>query len=558
MTTLHSVDDADTLNVRNLRVSFGPEDRAPAVDGVSLSIPRGHIVALVGESGSGKSVTARSFLGLAGDWSRVTVDELRVGDTDLAEADEEHWRAIRGSRIGYVLQDALSSLDPLRTVGQELAEALNRRPRAARFDSAVLALRNAGIDDPETRLRQYPHQLSGGLRQRALIASAIADEPDFIIADEPTTALDVTVQLRVLRLLRELADGGRGVLLITHDLAVVSEIADEVHVMQRGSVVESGPTDSILTSPQHPYTCDLLRAIPSANTRGLPLLAASEDTSARTDQASTGLPRLADATSPVIRVEGASVGFRTPRGGRIQALDDVSLDLRRGETLGIVGESGSGKSTLGRAILGLQKLDAGHVDFHGEPWSRLPEKQRRHRRARIQTISQNPLGTFDPRYSVAQLLDEPLRLHTELDRSARVDEAVRLLGEVGLDRKTLGAVPSRLSGGQRQRVAIAQALASRPDVLIADEPVSALDVLTQAQVLDLLLELRHSSRTSVVFISHDLGVVHHVSDRVVVMKNGRVVESGDVDAIFEQPTQPYTQELLRAIPTIRLAEETVA
>ncbi|WOF23043.1 ABC transporter ATP-binding protein [Microbacterium betulae] len=541
------------LRVRGLTVAFPAVSETPVVDGVSFDVPRGRVVALVGQSGSGKSVTARSLIGLAGDGARVAVEALRIGGDDLTRADEARWRAIRGTRVGFVLQDALTSLDPLRTVGREVGEALREGSRAVRAERTREAIVEAGIPDPDERAAQYPHQLSGGLRQRALIASAIVGDPPFVIADEPTTALDVTVQQRILDLLRGLADSGRGVLLITHDLAVVAQLADHVHVMHRGRIIESGTAREILRTPKEEYTRRLLQAIPSSRTRGERLLP-PEPGAPATDAARSGgqdavrTPRA--GSEPLLRVSGASVSFPAPRRGRRVALDGVGLELRPGETLGIVGESGSGKSTLGRAVLGLQRLDAGRIDLFGEEWSALPERRRRPHRRRIQTISQDPLGTFDPRLPVARLLDQPLRLWTTLGREERRRESRRLLALVGLDAAVLDQRPQRLSGGQRQRVAIAQALASGPELLIADEPVSALDVLTQAQVLDLLVDLRERTGLAMLFISHDLGVVHHLSDRIAVMTEGVVVETGPVDDVFLRPQHPYTQRLLEAVPTL--------
>ncbi|GAA4772100.1 ABC transporter ATP-binding protein [Microbacterium gilvum] len=538
------------LSVRGLTVAFPGVSETPVVDDVSFDVPRGRVVALVGQSGSGKSVTARSLIGLAGEGSRVSVDTLRIEGEDLAQADEAQWRAVRGARVGFVLQDALTSLDPLRTVGREVGEALRERDRAVRDERTHAALVEAGVPDPEERAAQYPHQLSGGLRQRALIASAIVDDPPFVIADEPTTALDVTVQQRILDLLRGLADSGRGILLITHDLAVVAQLADRVHVMHRGRIIESGSARDVLRTPKEDYTKRLLRAIPSVHTRGDRLLPGERDEAGKRRDPIDPLAATLRRAVPLLRVSDASVTFRARRRGRRVALDRVGLELHPGETLGIVGESGSGKSTLGRAILGLQGLDGGRIDLFGEEWSALPEKRRRPHRRRIQTISQDPLGTFDPRLAVARLLDQPLRLWTTLGREERRQEALRLLGLVGLDATVLDQRPQRLSGGQRQRVAIAQALASSPDLIIADEPVSALDVLTQAQVLDLLVDLRRRTGLAMLFISHDLGVVHHLSDRIAVMTDGAIVETGPVDDVFFRPQHPYTQRLLEAVPTL--------
>jgi peptide/nickel transport system ATP-binding protein len=575
------------LRVRNLHVSFPTSaGDIQAVRGVSFDVRRWQILAVVGESGSGKSVTARSLVGLAGSRARVEADELRVAGRDgrLIDArplSQHQWRSLRGRTIGFVLQDALVSLDPLRTVGREVAEPILAHgllPRAQVPPRVRELLASAGIPDPEIRAAQYPHELSGGLRQRALIASALAAVPRLLIADEPTTALDVTVQKQVLRLLTEIADEGHGVLLITHDLAVVAEVAHHIVVMKDGEVVESGPARQLLSDPGHPYTRQLLAAVPSAATRGRRLSApeAAENTwfagpggaGGNKDGGRTAVtgslaesrqhgpdehearPRGNADGAAVLDVRGVSVSFARPGGGRHQAVDDVSLSLVPGETLGIVGESGSGKSTLGRVILALQRPDRGEVLLHGESWSADRERARRDRRARIQTINQDPLSSFDPQFTVERILAQPLRLHTRLDAAGRRAESVRLLELVGLGTEHLSRRPSALSGGQRQRVSIAQALASRPEVLVCDEPVSALDVTTQAQVLDLLSELQERLSLAMLFISHDIGVVQHLSHRTAVMKDGRIVETGPAEQVFAAPEHPYTRTLLAAVPSL--------
>ncbi|MHC6220719.1 dipeptide ABC transporter ATP-binding protein [Arthrobacter sp. MMS24-S77] len=563
------------LRVRNLRVSFPSSDgEIQAVRGVSFDVRPGQILAVVGESGSGKSVTARSLVGLAGGKARVEADELRVAGRDghLIDArplSQHQWRSLRGRTVGFVLQDALVSLDPLRTVGREVAEPILAHgllPKAQIPPRVRELLASVGIPDPEIRAAQYPHELSGGLRQRALIASALAAEPRLLIADEPTTALDVTVQKQVLGLLTQIADEGHGVLLITHDLAVVAEVAHHIVVMKDGEVVESGPTRQLLSAPGHPYTRRLLAAVPSAATRGSRLSVPEDGEDARStgpvhsarsgevsekphDAAERGGSRNPDG-GPVLDVRSVSVSFPRPGGGRHQAVDGVSLSLAAGETLGIVGESGSGKSTLGRVILALQRPEKGDVLLHGETWSAGGERARRARRARIQTITQDPLSSFDPQFAVERILAQPLRLHTGLDPAGRRAESVRLLELVGLGAEHLSRRPSALSGGQRQRVSIAQALASRPQVLVCDEPVSALDVTTQAQVLDLLSELQERLRLAMLFISHDLGVVQHLSHRIAVLKDGRIVETGPAEQVFAAPEHPYTRKLLAAVPAL--------
>ncbi|HEY0188873.1 MAG TPA: ABC transporter ATP-binding protein [Cellulomonas sp.] len=576
------------VSVRDLHVRFTGSRPVHAVRGVSFDLAPGEAVAIVGESGSGKSVTSRSLVGLAGPGAVVEADGLTVLGRDARRLGERDWRRIRGARVGLVLQDALTSLDPLRTVGGEVAETLAEHrlvPRRRRRERVRELLAAVGVPDPEVRAAQYPHQLSGGLRQRALIASALAGDPALLIADEPTTALDVTVQAQILALLEARRSAGTALLLVSHDLAVVARIADRVLVMHDGVLLEQGPTAEVLADPQHEYTRSLLAAIPSAATRGRrlsgpdrgavvvrPRAQAPTGPSATsvgparppepdgaapgTAAPGTAAPGTAGAgTRPVLEAVGVSRSFALPRGGRRTAVDDVSLTLAPGQRLGVVGESGSGKSTLARLLLGLLPADSGAVRVLGEPWaapgsgrSAGGADRRRAQRHAVQFVSQDPLGSFDPRYDVTELIGEPLR---GVLPKAAADERVReLLDLVGLAPDVAGATPRRLSGGQRQRVSIARALALRPQVLLCDEPVSALDVSIQAQVLDLLADLTDRTGTALLFISHDLGVVHHLVDDVLVMRNGRVVESGDVDEVFLDPLHPYTQELVAAVPRL--------
>ncbi|HWL60096.1 MAG TPA: ABC transporter ATP-binding protein [Microbacteriaceae bacterium] len=537
---------APILVVDDLRVGFG--GGAPVVQGVSFAIGAGECVALVGESGSGKSVAARALLGVAGRGAEVAAATLRWRDTDLRALDERGWRQVRGRGLGLVLQDALGSLDPLRRVGAEVGEAIavhRLAPRAERSGIIHRLLTEVGVPEPELRARQFPHELSGGLRQRALIASAMSAGPEIIVADEPTTALDVTVQARILDLLEVLKSQGKGLLLISHDLAVVARLADRVLVLRGGEVIEQGEAWQVLTTPQAEYTRRLLRSVPTAAARGRSL--------------STGEPLPAPtpvaAGEPVVQVRGVTKRYGAAGRGVLTAVDEVSLELAAGEVLGIVGESGSGKSTLGRIVLGQVAPDAGEVLVHGRRWTEVGGQERRSLRRRIQTVSQDPLGSFDPRYTVQRIIGEAL---PQLSRAARRARALELLQAVGLGQQHLDRRPRTLSGGQRQRVAIARALATEPDVLVCDEAVSALDVTVQAQVLDLLAQLRAATGVAMIFISHDLGVVHHIADRVLVMQDGRVVETGHVVDVFAAPTEDYTRELLAAIPTLPGASEPAA
>ena len=529
------------LRVRNLRTGFRVDGvLRPIVAGVSFDLLPGQCVAIVGESGSGKSVTARSLVGLAGRNAVVAADELELHHEDARSFSSKRWRRVRGRDIGFVLQDALVSLDPLRPVGAEIAEALRLHGwgnRAARKARVLELLERVGVPSPAVRARQRPDQLSGGLRQRALIASAIALDPDIVIADEPTTALDVTVQAQVLAQLEAMKERGASLILISHDLSVVARLADHILVMRGGEVLEQGSAAQVLAAPEHEYTRALIAAVPGETTRGRALTPGAPEPGPR--------PSIGD---PVLEARDLVKRFHTSDGTVTRAVDGVSFTLRAGETLGIVGESGSGKSTTARLALGLERLDSGDVRLLGQDWSALPESRRRALRRRISVVSQDPLSSFDPRWTVERILLDSLRSErfaSGADRDARVRE---LLGQVGLGAEVLPRFPLTLSGGQRQRVAIARALAPRPDIIVLDEAVSALDVTIQAQILDLLVALQRESGVAYLFISHDLGVISHLSDRVLVMKDGVVVEEGTAEDVFERPQQPYTRDLIAAIP----------
>lgn len=538
------------LRVEDLRVVF-PTSRGPieAVRGVSFAIKTGEILALVGESGSGKSVTARAVVGLAGSKANVDAHTMRIVGArdqmvDLLRLTPRAWRAVRGREIGFVLQDALVSLDPLRTVGREIAEPILAHrllPRSSLAAEVETLLVRTGVPDPHVRVAQYPHELSGGLRQRALIASALAATPRLLIADEPTTALDVTVQQQILSLFAALAHAGHGILLITHDLAVAAQVADRIAVMQHGRIVETGLARRILTMPSHPHTQRLIAAVPGSATRGSRLPATAKPHGQEAVDAGD--------QQPLLQVEDVSVSFKRPDGSVLDALAGVSLIVRPGETLGLVGESGSGKTTLAKVALALLQPDHGEVRFEGKPWSKLAESARRPLRPRIQTIVQDPLSSFDPRYTGERIIEQPLRLR-DLDRASRHRRIAELLDLVGLPSELVSRRPNTLSGGQRQRVSIAQALAAEPRLLVCDEPVSSLDVIAQAQVLALLVALQEQLGLAMLFISHDLGVIRHMSHRIAVMESGRVVETGTADEIFDAPRHPYTRRLLSAVPRL--------
>lgn len=531
------------VDIRELNVRFGHAE--PVLHGVSLQIHRGECLALVGESGSGKSVTARTLAGLTGKGAQINAAKLAFQGVDLRELDERSWQRLRGASIGFVMQDALGALDPLRRVGAEVEEPLQLHTRLgseARRLRVLQLLRDVGIPEPELRASQYPWQLSGGLRQRALIASAIACNPRLIIADEPTTALDATVQAQVIALLESLRGEDNALLMVSHDLSVVSRLADRVAVMRHGVIVEQGTTEQVLQDPQHPYTQLLLRAARAVHFQPERRVL----TAVAPDPQPEG--------EVLLEAKGLSKSFVGPDGRKRTVLNQVSLQLRRGETLGVVGESGSGKTTLTRLILGLETADAGDVWVAGQQWSTLDAKEKRQARKAVQVVFQDPLNSFDPRYTVQRVLFEALAV-AGLPRRDWRSRALQLLELVRLDASVLSRRPIELSGGQRQRIAIARTLACEPQILICDEPVSALDVSVQAQILELLDDLKQRLGLACLFISHDLGVINHVSERVLVMKDGEVVESGSVRAVFDRPVHAYTRALIAAIPTLDARHE---
>lgn len=525
-----STTEDQLLSVTDLQISYGNE---PAVSGVSFTVGRGEVVAVVGESGSGKSTTAHAILGLLAGSGHVTGGTVEFEGERIDSYSDRAWQRIRGARVGLVPQDPTTSLNPVTRIGDQVAEVLRIHGladrRKARLD-AVEVLERAGIDRPEIRARQYPHELSGGMRQRVLIGIALVANPALIIADEPTSALDVTVQRRILDHLDErIAESGAAVLLITHDLGVAADRADRILVMQGGRIVESGRTADILDNPRHEYTKKLLNSAPS-------LSSGPVDRPVRQD------------TSPLLTLTGITKHFNVGRGSSITAVNEVSLTVPRGQTVSLVGESGSGKSTTARIVVRLEQADAGTITFDGQDITKVKGSDLRELRRRIQLVYQNPYASLDPKLSVQDIVAEPLRAFKVGGRSQQQSRAAELLDQVALPEQFLSRKPAELSGGQRQRVAIARALALKPDLLVLDEPVSALDVSVQAQILALLDELQRKLGLTYLFISHDLAVVRQISDVVGVMQAGRLLEIGTTTEIFDNPRNEYTRTLLDAIP----------
>jgi peptide/nickel transport system ATP-binding protein len=526
------------LTVRDLRVSFpAGESHVDAVRGVDLELHRGEVLALVGESGSGKSVTALAAMGLLPPNAEVR-GELLVGGRDVTRLGRAELRDLRGREIGMVFQEPTTALNPVLTVGDQIGEALTNHENlsAAQVRERTLELLEAvGIPEPAERMGAYPHQLSGGLCQRVVIAMAVACNPAVIIADEPTTALDVTVQAQIMRLLRELRDSrGTAILLITHNMGVVADLADRVAVMRDGAVVEVGTAEQVLTAPQHEYTTALLAAVPRLGSGSLAAAAAEPP---------------ADQRPPtVLGLQDVRVEYRTLGRPAVRAVDGVTLEVRRGEVVGLVGESGSGKSTIGRCALGLVAATAGHVTLLGVDQRRLRGPRGRRVRRGVGVVLQNPASALDPRMTVGDSIAEPMVIHRVGSRPERQQRVRQLLDDVRLPAAAANRYPHEMSGGQRQRVGLARALSLEPDLVIADEPTSALDVSVQETVLLLLTELQAVHGFGCLFISHDLAVVESVAHRVVVLLGGRIVEEGVTQDVLHRPREDYTKILISSVP----------
>ena len=597
---IHPDDAQPLLKITDLEVTFTSSTGVvPAVRGANLTIYPGQTVAIVGESGSGKSTTAAAVIGLLPGTGKVAGGKIEFDGRDITNLTTKQWVELRGSGIGLVPQDPMSNLNPVLRVGFQVKEALlanNVVPKSEVGERVSQLLEEAGLPDAERRAKQYPHEFSGGMRQRALIAIGMAAHPKLLIADEPTSALDVTVQRRILDHLGKLtAEMGTAVLFITHDLGLAAERAEQLVVMHRGRIVESGPALEILQHPQHPYTKRLVSAAPSlASAR---IESAHKQGISVTDEELTGAGKGATSTDAIIRVEGLTKEFdiRGAKKGQdtFLAVDDVSFELRRGTTLAVVGESGSGKSTAANMVLQLLKPTEGKVYFDGEDTSQMSEGELFRLRRRLQAVFQNPYGSLDPMFSIYRLIEEPLKIHgygtleyarAEIKRAEatgrepeewmrvlveaadakrsltaaekrefnpkklRIARASELLDMVALPRSAMRRYPNELSGGQRQRVAVARALALNPEVIVLDEAVSALDVLVQNQILYLLNDLQAQLGLSYLFITHDLAVVRQIADDVIVMEKGKLVEANSTDELFNNPVQDYTRELIEAVP----------
>lgn len=537
---------APVVTVENLAVDFEtPAGIVPALRGISFSVATGEVLGIVGESGSGKTVACRSLMRLLPSNARVRSGRIEFEGRDLLSAPETELARIRGEQIAMIFQNPSTHLDPLMRVGRQVGEALrfhhSVNPREARRQ-AIALLAEMRINNPDQRVDSYAHELSGGMRQRVMIAAALACKPALLLADEPTTALDVTIQAQILGLIRSLRrEREFSIVLVSHDLGVIAEMCDRVLVMRRGEIVEDGPVRDVIARPRHAYTGQLVASQPS-------LMAAA--------------PSATSARDPLLVLEHVIIAFPQHRNllglvsgqarSFLRAVDDVSLDVRKGETLGIVGESGSGKSTLARAIVGLLPLSAGSIAFEGRAATNLKGADRLRFKQSVQMVFQDPFTSLNPAFTVAQTLAEPLKQHRMCPATQIPARIAELMRDVELPPDLLLRRSSQLSGGQRQRVGIARALALQPKLIIADEVTSALDVTIQAQILGLFRKLRELMNLTLILISHDLGVVRHLCERVAVMRQGRVIEFGPTPEIFADPKEPYTRDLLAAIP--RMAE----
>lgn len=569
------MNNGPVLSVSNLTISFSGEQAFTAVHNISFAIGKGKTLAIVGESGSGKSLTALSLMGLLPKTANTTGSiVLNSSDRSYALSNfktNNDWQPVRGSEAGMVFQEPMSSLNPVMRIGKQLSECILTHQNVSKDEAKTLAiswLRQVQLPNPEKIYARYPHELSGGQKQRVMIAMAMCNHPVLLIADEPTTALDVTVQQEVIRLMEYLQQQhDTALIFITHDLALAATIADEVLVMYKGEMVEYGPAVEVLRSPKHPYTQALLACKPSPEQKGHKLPTVSDFLDADKSRASVSenvrdmsasiSGKEALHTDNILDVNNLKVWFTEDTNwlgkptSYFKAVDGVSFNLKKGEVLGLVGESGCGKSTISRSLIGLLPVHEGQILYNGEDLSKIPHREWTRIRRDIQMIFQDPFASLNPRMTIGEMLIEPMRVHNIVPNGELKKEAQRLLDIVHLPTDALKRYPHQFSGGQRQRIGIARALALRPKLIICDESVSALDVSVQAQILNLLKELQQEFQLSYLFISHDLSVVHYISDRVMVMQAGKIVESGEAGQVLLHPEHVYTQKLVAAIPEMK-------
>ncbi|WP_353815667.1 dipeptide ABC transporter ATP-binding protein [Agromyces sp. SYSU T00266] len=562
------------LDIKDLKVEFATQEgKVTAVDGVNITLYRGQSLAIVGESGSGKSTTAHAIINLLPGSGRIAGGQIMLDGQDISKASKKEMEAIRGRKIGFVPQDPMSNLNPVWSIGFQVEEAIKangiasgRKEVRAR---AIEVLKQAGLQDADRRLKQFPHQFSGGMRQRVLIGMGLSADPQLLIADEPTSALDVTVQRVILDHLESLTrELGTTLLFITHDLGLAAERAEQLVVMYKGKVVESGPSLEILQNPQHPYTQRLVAAAPSLASRRIQSTAHAGEASNEpgtepatttdtidliaTAEARAEAHEAAASQPPAIVVEDLTKVFKIRGSGDFTAVDKVSFEIPKGTTTALVGESGSGKSTVAKMLLKLEDATSGKILVGGKDLASLTGKELFDLRSRMQPVFQDPYGSLNPLRNIGNTISEPLVTHGVGDGASRRARVFELLDQVSLPRTLVGRYPNELSGGQRQRIAIARALALKPEIVVLDEAVSALDVLVQAQILRLLADLQAELDLTYLFITHDLAVVRVIADNVCVMQKGRIVEAATTDEVFESPKEQYTKDLLAAIPGANL------
>ncbi|MEI5583240.1 MULTISPECIES: ABC transporter ATP-binding protein [unclassified Agromyces] len=568
-------DERPILEVKDLEVAFTTQEgKVTAVDGVSFTLYRGQSLAIVGESGSGKSTTAHAIINLLPGTGHIAGGQILLDGQDLAQTSQKDMEAIRGRKIGFVPQDPMSNLNPVWSIGYQVEEAIKANGIASERKEvkarAIEVLKQAGLQDADRRMKQFPHQFSGGMRQRVLIGMGLSADPQLLIADEPTSALDVTVQRVILDHLESLTrELGTTLLFITHDLGLAAERAEQLVVMYKGKVVESGPSLEILQNPQHPYTQRLVAAAPSLASRRIQSTGSvaaaeasmSEDAASAagdtidliaTAEARQEAVEAAASREPAIVVENLTKVFKIRGSGEFTAVDDVSFRIPKGTTMALVGESGSGKSTVAKMLLKLEDATSGRIIVGGKDLEKVSRSELFALRGRMQPVFQDPYGSLNPLRNIGNTIAEPLYTHKVGDTASRRARVLELLDQVSLPRTLVGRYPNELSGGQRQRIAIARALALKPEIVVLDEAVSALDVLVQAQILRLLADLQAELELTYLFITHDLAVVRVIADHVAVMQKGRIVEAATTDEVFDNPKEQYTKDLLAAIPGANL------